>query len=100
MLRNATERNATEVWSPVNNIQLSKRTERVQRRATRLIMMSRRGELSYKERLLALDLLPLTFDREVKDFVFLYKALFGYVNVDVSITVAPFTRQSFWARHA
>jgi hypothetical protein len=45
--------------------------------------MSQRGELSYKERLLALDLLPLTFDREVKDLVFLYKALFGYVNVDV-----------------
>jgi hypothetical protein len=40
-------------------------------------MMSRRGELSYKERLLALDLLLLTFDREVKDLVFLYKALFG-----------------------
>jgi hypothetical protein len=47
-------------------------------------MMSRRGELSYKERLLALDILPLTFDREVKDLVYLYKALFGYVNVDVS----------------
>ena len=71
-----------------NNIQLSKRIERVQRRATRWIMMSRRGELSYKERLLALDLLPLTFDREVKDLVYLYKALFGYVNVDVSNCVS------------
>jgi hypothetical protein len=79
---------ATEVWSLVNNIQLAKRVERVQRRATRWIMMSRRGELNYKERLLALDLLPLTFDREVKDLVYLYKALFGYVNVDVSITVS------------
>ena len=79
---------ATEVWSPVNNIQLSKRIERVQRRATRWIMMSRRGELNYKERLLALDLLPLTFDREVKDLVYLYKALFGYVNVDVSNCVS------------
>ncbi|CAB3998405.1 Hypothetical predicted protein, partial [Paramuricea clavata] len=79
---------ASEVWSPVNNIQLSKRIERVQRRATRWIMISRRGELSYKERLLALDLLPLTFDREVKDLVYLYKALFGYVNVDVSNCVS------------
>jgi hypothetical protein len=55
-------------------------------------MMSRRGEMSYKlriERLLALeDLLLLTFDREVKDLVFLYKALFGYVNVDVSNCVS------------
>ena len=82
---------ATEVRPPANNIQLPKRIERVQRRATRWIMMSRRGELSYKERLLALDLLPLTPDREVKDLVFLHKALFGYVNVnvDVSNCVSP-----------
>ena len=75
---------ATEVWSPVNSVQISKRVERVQRRATRWIMMSKRGELSYKERLSALNLLPLSYDREIKDLVFLYKALFGYVNVDVS----------------
>ena len=74
---------ATEVWSPVNNIQLSKRVESVQRRATRWILMSR-GELCYKERLLALNLLPLTFDREIKDLVFLYKGLFGYLNVNIS----------------
>ena len=67
---------ATEVWSPVNNMQLSKRIERVQRRATRWIMMSRRGELSYKERLLALDLLPLIL-------------LYVNVNVDrMSVTVS------------
>jgi hypothetical protein len=30
----------------------------------------------------------VTFDREVKDLVFLYKALFGYVNVDVSNCVS------------
>ena len=42
---------ATEVWSPVNNVQLSKRVEKVQRRATRWIMMSKRGKLSHKERL-------------------------------------------------
>ena len=47
-------------------------------------MMSKRGEFSYNQRLSALERLPLTFDREVKDLVFLYKAMFGYVNVDVS----------------
>ena len=75
---------APEVWFAANNDQLSKRVERVQRRATRWIMMSIRGELSYKERLSALNLLPLSFDRKIKDLVFLYKALFGYVNVNVS----------------
>ena len=74
---------AMEVWSPVNNIQLSRRVERVQRRATRWIMMNG-GELTYKERFLTLNLLPLTFDREIKDLLFLYKALFGYLNVDIN----------------
>ena len=71
---------ASEVWFPVNNIQLSKRVESVQRRATRWILMSR-GELSYKERLLALNLLPLKFDREIKDLVFLYNGLFDYLVI-------------------
>ena len=78
---------ATEVWSPVNNIQLSKCIERVQRRATRWITMSRRGELSYKERLLALDLLPLTFDREVKDLVFQHTKLCLVMLMLMSVAV-------------
>ena len=41
------------------------------------------GELTCKEKFLALDLLPLTLNREIKDLVFLYKALFGYSNVDI-----------------
>jgi hypothetical protein len=73
---------ATEVWSPVKNIQLSRRVERVQRRATKWIMMN--GELSYKERLLTQDMLPLTLDREIKDLVFMYKAFFGFINVDIN----------------
>jgi hypothetical protein len=44
----------TEVWLPVNNIQLSKRVERVQRWATKWIMMSTRRQLSYKKRLVGL----------------------------------------------
>ena len=44
----------------------------------------KQGELSYKERLIHLDLLPLTYDLEVKDLVFLYRALFGYIDIDNS----------------
>ena len=64
---------ATEVWSPVNNNMLSRKIKRAQRRATKWILMN--GELEYKERLSALNLLPLTFGREIKDLVYLYKAL-------------------------
>jgi hypothetical protein len=46
----------------------------------------RRAELQRTS--VGVGLLPITFDREVKDLVFLYKALFGYVNVDVSNCVS------------
>ena len=38
----------------------------------------------YKERLIHLDLLPLTYDREIKDLVFLYKVLYGYIDIDIT----------------
>ena len=74
---------ATEVWSPVNSVQISRRVEKVQRRATRWITMTKRGELSYRERLLALDLLPLTYDREVRDLVYFFKSLFNYIDINI-----------------
>ena len=74
---------ATEVWSPSHST-LKQKAERVQRRATRWILQIKQGELSYKERLILLDLLPLTYDREVKELVFLYKALYGYIDIDIS----------------
>jgi len=74
---------ATEVWSPSYST-LKQIAERVQRRATRWILQTKRGEMSYKERLIHLDLLPLTYDSEVKDLIFLYKALYGYIDIEVS----------------
>ena len=77
---------ATEVWSPVNNIQLSKRIERVQRRATRWIMMSRRGELTELQRT-SVGVGPSAVNLRQRGQglgLSAYKALFGYVNVDVS----------------
>ena len=65
---------ATEVWSPSHST-LKQKAERAQRRATCWILQIKQGEMSYKERLIHLDLLSLTYDCEVKDLVFLYKAL-------------------------
>ena len=73
---------ASEVWSPVNNVQLSRQVEKVQRRATKWILMN--GEMPYKERLSSLNLLPLSYDRELKDLTFFYKSLFGFINVNLS----------------
>ena len=65
---------ATEVWSPSHST-LKQKAERVQRKATGWILQIKQVELSYKERLIHLDLLPLTNDQEVKDLVFLIRPL-------------------------
>ena len=61
---------ATEIWSPSLK-SLKAKIERVQRRATRWILRVKRGEVSYKDRLLKLNLLPLTYDRDKGFAVFL-----------------------------
>ena len=47
---------ATQVWSPAH-VTLNAKVEQVQRRASRWILRTRRGEMSYKERLTMLDLI-------------------------------------------
>ena len=79
---------ATQVWSP-DKISLKTQIERVQRRATRWILKQRVGVMSYRDRLLILKLLPLTFDRELKDLVFFYKCRKGFTDLNVYDFVSP-----------
>jgi hypothetical protein len=51
----------------------------VQRRATSWILQAKRGENAYKQRLITLGLLPLCYEREIKDLVFFFKALYGHM---------------------
>lgn len=74
---------ATVVWSP-HHIYLKLKTERVQRRATRWILKERLHESSYKERLIKLNMLPLCYDREIKDLIFFYNCLYGISPIDVN----------------
>ena len=41
------------------------------------------GEISYNDRLLALNLLPLSYDREIKDLTFFSKAMYGYYELNI-----------------
>ena len=75
---------ATHVWSPAQ-VGLKAKIERVQKRTTRWILQSKVGELSYRERLVKLGLLPFTFDRELKDVAFFYKCLVVQDKVILSI---------------
>ena len=73
---------ATQVWSPAY-VTLNVQVEQVQRRASRWILRTCRGEMSYKERLTMLDLLLLSLDHELKDLVFFYKCLYCSTDLDV-----------------
>ena len=57
---------ATDIWSPPI-IKIKSTVERVQRRATSWILQAKRGEITYKQRLITLGLLPLCYEREIKD---------------------------------
>ena len=82
---------ATQVWSPAH-ITLNAKVEQVQRRASRWILRTRRGEMSYKECLIMLDLLPLSLDRQLKDLVFFYKCLYCSTDLNVLNYVSCFSR--------
>lgn len=72
---------ASQLWAPqsVNLIQLM---ERIQRRATKCILqLPFRTKVSYKQRLLKLGLLPLTYWLELHDMVFLFRILKGEVFI-------------------
>ena len=73
----------TEIWSP-SSFYLKVKIERIQRRGTSWTLRSKIGETTYKERLQILDMLPLCYVREIQDLVFFYKALYGYVDLDIS----------------
>ena len=73
---------ATPVWSPAY-VTLNPKVEQVQRRSSRWILRTPKDESSYKERLILLDLLPLSLDRELKDLIFFYKCL--YCSTDLVV---------------
>ena len=70
------------MWSPSHSY-LQSRIEHVQRRTAQSILRSRMGEMSYKERLIRLDMLPLVYNRELHDITFFYKCLYGHKDLNV-----------------
>ena len=60
--------------------------ESIQRRATCFILGEnpRSGTIIYKERLLKLNFLPISYWHEIKDIVFLHSCLIGKNNLDLS----------------
>ena len=63
---------------------LNVKVEEVQRRATRWILSLKPGQMPDREKLLALDMLPLVYNRVIEDLVFFYKAFYSYIDVDIT----------------
>ena len=43
----------------------------------------KKGGMSYEDQLVSLNLLPLVYDREIKDLTYFYKLLHGFYNLNV-----------------
>ena len=76
---------ATQVWAPQSK-ELIRKTERIQRRATKYILnVPFLCEESYKDRLIKLDLLPVSYWHEYLDMVFFFKSVTGLVKVNPTV---------------
>ena len=76
---------ATQVWSS-QSIELMKSLERVQRRATKyILMLPFQTEWSYQDRLIQCNILSISYWHEMMNLVFLYKATNGFIDIDRNI---------------
>ncbi len=72
---------SSQVWSP-QSITLIHRAEGVQRRATKFILnLPHLCSETYRERLISVRLLPISYWHEYFDLMFFYKAVNGLVDV-------------------
>ena len=70
---------ATQVWSP-QSIDLIKRTERIQRRATKFILnLPYMCSETFKERLVLSNLIPISYWHEYLDVLFFFKSINKHV---------------------
>ena len=77
----------SQVWAP-QTVLLITTMERVQRRATKYILsLPFRTEISYKDRLRKLGLLPITYWLEYLDLVYLFKCLTSKSDPNISINI-------------
>lgn len=69
----------TQVWGGISQVNMVK-LERVQRSATRYILDY--PDMCYRDRLCELNMLPLTYRRDISDIVFFHKCFYhGVINV-------------------
>ena len=78
----------SQVWAPQSSSRDLLLLERIQRRATKFILWYY-ADLSYKDRLVKLNLLPLSYWFEYLDLLYFFKCRIKLYNIDVSSYVTP-----------
>ncbi len=64
--------------------------ERLQRRATKFVLdLPFRCNTTYEERLLQLDLIPLSYWHEYLDMIFFFKLIHGIITIDNNLLPSP-----------
>ena len=80
---------ATQVWTP-QSIELCKRMERIQRRASKFILnLPFLCNESYQDRLISINLLPISYWHEYLDITFFFKAINGLYSVSSDVLPVP-----------
>ena len=76
---------ATQIWA-LRSIGLTTKLERIQRRATKFVLiLPYSSTVSYNSRLQTLNLLLICYWHELLDLIFFFKTTDGLVNVDPSV---------------
>ena len=85
---------ATQVWTP-QSIDLIRKLERVQRRATKYILdLPFICDQTYGDRLMNLNLLPISYWHEFLDMIFFFKVVTGTVRVSPSVLLQVLVTRS------
>jgi hypothetical protein len=79
----------SQLWSPIQ-VNQKLLLENVQRRATKFILNYPK-DMTYKERLLKLKLLPLEYRSDISDLIFFHKCVIGqyHLNLDTLVQRKP-----------
>ena len=78
----------SNLWSPYTSKHRAL-LENTQRRATKF-MLNYPKNLTYKERLIELNLLPLEYRRDFSDLIFSFKSKVGLVSTDLTLSYTGF----------
>ena len=81
---------ASQLWSP-QKVELIQEMEKVQRRASKFILnLNYLSEITYKERLLSVRILPVSYWLELMDLLFRFKIINGLVSLHSSVCPSIF----------